>query len=92
MIKTYADKLTYRFCSGERVKEFQGIKDQAERRLIILNDATCIEDLIQLRSNRFEALHCDRDGQFSIRINEKWRICFKFENGDAYDVEICDYH
>ena len=92
MIKTYADKLTYRFCSGERVKEFQGIKDQAERRLIILNDATCIEDLIQLRSNRFEALHCDRDGQFSIRINEKFRICFIWKEDGAHHVEITDYH
>ena len=47
---------------------------------------------MQMRSNRFEALGGDRNGQYSIRINEQWRICFRFEDGDAYDVEIIDTH
>ncbi len=72
--------------------EFQAIERQAQRRLGILNDAGCIEDLIWLPSNRFEALSGDRDGQCSIRINDRWRICFTFSEGDAYDVEIVDYH
>jgi proteic killer suppression protein len=92
MIKSIADKRTASFCSGERVKEFASFERQAQRRLIILGDATCIEDLMNLRSNRFEALGGDRKGRFSIRINDRWRICFKFEDGDAYDVEITDYH
>ena len=76
----------------ERVKEFEASERQAQRRLIVRADATCIEDLMQMRSNRFEALGGDRNVQYSIRINEQWRICFRFEDGDAYDVEIIDTH
>jgi toxin HigB-1 len=92
MLKTILDKRTRRFCDGERVKEFEAFARQAQRRLLVLADATCIEDLMQMRSNRFEALGGDRAGQYSIRINEQWRICFRFQDGDAYDVEITDYH
>ena len=92
MLKTVADKRTRQFCAGERVKEFEAISRQAQRRLVVLSDATCIEDLMQMRSNRFEALNGVRKGQYSIRINDQWRICFRFQDGGAYDVEITDYH
>lgn len=92
MIKSAADKHTAKFLAGERVPEFQAIERQAQRRLGILDDASCIEDLMRLPSNRFEALSGDRNGQYSIRINDHWRICFTFSEGDAYDVEIVDYH
>ncbi len=92
MIKTAGDKRTARFLQGERVAEFQSFERQAQRRIAVLNEATCIEDLMQLPSNRFEALSGKRKGQYSIRINGQWRICFSFSEGDAYDVEITDYH
>ncbi|MBI5162640.1 MAG: type II toxin-antitoxin system RelE/ParE family toxin [Magnetospirillum sp.] len=92
MIKSAADRRTARFIAGERVAEFQGFERQAQRRVAILNEAARIEDLMRLPSNRFEALAGDRSGQFSIRINDRWRICFTFSEGDAYDVEIVDYH
>jgi len=92
MIKSAADKHTAMFLTGQRVPAFQAIERQAQRRVAILNEATCIEDLMKLPSNRFEALSGDRDGQYSIRINGQWRICFAFREGDAHDVEIVDYH
>ncbi len=92
MIKTAADKRTAKFLQGQRVPEFQAFERQAQRRVAILNEATCIEDLMKLPSNRFEALGGNRNGQFSIRINDQWRICFTFHEGDAHDVEIVDYH
>ena len=61
-------------------------------RLTQLNAATRVEDLSQPASNRLEALVGDRAGQWSIRINQQWRVCFCFEDGDAFDVEIVDYH
>jgi len=92
MIKSAADKRTAQFLTGQRVREFQALERQAQRRMAVLNEASRIEDLMWLPSNRFEALRGDRKGQFSIHINEKWRICFTFKKGDAYDVEIVDYH
>ncbi|GFZ99752.1 plasmid maintenance system killer protein [Elstera cyanobacteriorum] len=92
MIKTAADKRTARFLAGERVAEFQAFERQAQRRLALLHEASCLADLMEFPSNRFEALQGDRKGQFSIRINVQWRICFIFSEGDAYDVEIVDYH
>ena len=60
--------------------------------MVILNEATCLEDLQNLPSNRLEILSGDRKGQYSIRINRQWRICFSFFEGEAHDVEITDYH
>jgi toxin HigB-1 len=57
-----------------------------------LNAAKVVDDLRVPPSNQLERLRGDRDGQFSIRINDQWRICFRFADGDAHDVEICDYH
>jgi proteic killer suppression protein len=92
MIRSFKDKRTAAFAAGERIKALDAFARQAQRRLRILDDAERIEDLAQLPSNRFERLKGDRKGQCSIRINEKWRICFQFRNGDAYEVEIVDYH
>lgn len=94
MIKSFRDKATETLATGQRVRAFQGFLDQAIRRLAVLNSATSLDDLRVLRSNRLEALSGNRDGQFSIRINMQWRVCFRWpegENGPS-DVEIVDYH
>lgn len=92
MIKSFRDKKTEALYNGKRVKEFQAIAVQAERRLQVLDDATHLQDLKGLPSNRFEALRGDRKGQYSIRVNDQWRVCFEWKDGDAYYVEIVDYH
>jgi proteic killer suppression protein len=94
MILSYRDKRTLAFSHGEFVREFQGFAQQAYKRLEILEAATTIEDLRALPSNRLEALRGDRNGQWSIRINRQWRICFEWQpdaNGPS-NVEITDYH
>ena len=90
----YRDKRTERFAVGERVREFQAFKEQAERRLDILEVATSRNDLMRLPSNRFEALSGDRKGQFSIRINQQWRVCFEWPEDQVrpFNIEITDYH
>ena len=90
----YRDKRTERFSKGERVKEFQAFKDQAERRLDILDAAVSRNDLMRLPSNRFEALGGGRQGQFSIRINQQWRVCFEWpdDHEGPFHIEITDYH
>jgi proteic killer suppression protein len=90
----YRDKRTERFAVGERIKKFEAFKDQAERRLDILEAAVSRTDLMLLPSNRFEALSGDRKGQFSIRINEQWRVCFEWpdDHERPFHIEITDYH
>jgi toxin HigB-1 len=90
----YRDKLTERFAAGERVSRFQGFAKQAYKRLEILEAAKSREDLMALPSNRFEALSGDRSGQYSIRINQQWRICFEWPAGEPApaNIEITDYH
>lgn len=94
MIKSYRDKRTRRFAEGRKVGQFEPFRRQAEKRLEILDAALSLDVLRSLRSNRFEALKGDRRGQYSIRINDQWRICFRWRKGDAgpSDVEITDYH
>jgi proteic killer suppression protein len=92
VIKSCHDRRTARFLAGQRVREFDGFVDQARRRLAILAAATRLEDLAGLPSNRLEALRGDRAGQYSIRINQQWRICFRWGSEGAERVEICDYH
>lgn len=92
MIRSFRDRRTAEFAAGNRIKAFKSFERQVQKRLRILNDAERIEDLAALPSNRFEALGGDRAGQFSIRINVRWRLCFTFKDGDAFDVEITDYH
>jgi proteic killer suppression protein len=90
----YRDKRTERFAGGGRVREFQAFKEQAERRLDILETAVDRNDLVLLPSNRFEALGGDRSGQFSIRINQQWRVCFEWpdDHDRPFNIEITDYH
>jgi len=93
MIKTFDDKRTQQVYATGQAKRFDSdLARRARRRLEYIDYATRLEDLQQPRSNRLHALGGDRKGQFSISINDQWRICFRFEDGDAYDVEICDYH
>jgi toxin HigB-1 len=94
MCQKYKDKRTKRFAEGERVKEFQAFERQAYKRLEILEAAPNKETLMMLPSNRFEALGGDRNGQYSIRINEQWRICFEWPDEEDYpfNIEIVDYH
>jgi toxin HigB-1 len=94
MILSYRDKRTERFARGEPVKAFHGLEDQAARRLSILNAALSLGTLRALPGNRLEALRGDRAGQYSIRINQQWRICFEWADGQTgpSNVEIVDYH
>jgi proteic killer suppression protein len=94
MIVSYRDKKTERFANGEEVKEFSGFARQAEVRLDRLEVAGSLKDLAALRGNRLEVLRGDRQGQFSIRINDQWRICFEWrkESPGPINVEITDYH
>jgi proteic killer suppression protein len=93
MIRGFATSETERFfVTGKSRRLPPEILKRAVMRLTQLHAATRIEDLRLPPSNRLEALARDRIGQWSIRINDRWRICFRFEDGDAYDVEIVDYH
>lgn len=92
VIRSFADKKTAAIWSGKRVAAFDGFRDRAERKLAMLEAATTLGDLGGLPGNRLEALTGNRKGQHSIRINDQWRLCFRWDAGDAYDVEIVDYH
>lgn len=94
MIQSYRDKRTREFAEGKRVREFEGFRRQAEKRLDILEAATSLSDLQALPSNSLEGLKGDRKGQYSIRINMQWRICFEWPDGQTgpSNVEIVDYH
>lgn len=90
----YCDKRTELFASGTHIREFQAFEQQAYKRLDILEAATSKYDLMSLPSNRFEALGGNRSGQFSIRINDRWRICFEWPDSEPrpFNIEIIDYH
>jgi proteic killer suppression protein len=94
MIRSYRDKDTERLAAGEKVRAWEPFRRQAEKRLRILDAATALGDLARLNSNRLEALKGNRKGQYSIRINDQWRICFKWAKDDPgpSSVEIVDYH
>ena len=94
MILSYRDKRTKDFAEGRRVRDFESFRRQAEKRLDILDAATSLGDLRALSSNALEGLKGDRKGQYSIRINMQWRICFDWPDGQAgpSNVEIVDYH
>ena len=74
------------------VRRFQSIERQARRKLLYLNSVRILRDLLQPPGNKLEALKGNRRGQHSIRINDQWRICFRWQDGNAFDVEIVDYH
>ena len=94
MIVSCRDKRTRDFATGKRVKAFSGIERAARLKLDRLESATTLKDLAALPGNRFEALIGDRMGQYSIRINDQWRICFQWPEGSPgpSNVEIVDYH
>jgi proteic killer suppression protein len=92
MILSYKNKNTEKFASGERVAKFEGFEVQAHKKLMLLEAATRIEDLRNMPGNRLEALEGDREGEWSIRINKQWRVCFKWTGVDAEEVSIEDYH
>ena len=92
MIKSFRSKDTERLHRREPVRRFKAIERVALRKLRQLDAATELRDLAAPPGNRLEALDGDREGQHSIRINDQWRICFRWRDGDACDVEITDYH
>jgi proteic killer suppression protein len=94
IILGYRDKRTERFAAGEFVRALQGFAEQAAKRLAILNAAPTLDTLRALPSNPLETLRGDRNCQYSIRINEQWRVCFEWPQGQPgpSSVEIVDYH
>jgi proteic killer suppression protein len=93
MIKSFADDETEAFFTTGKSRRFPNeIHKRAAMRLIQLAAAVDVKDLLMPPSNRLEALRGDRSGQWSIRINDQWRVCFTFTNSDAFNVEIVDYH
>ncbi len=93
MIKTFADKHTKELYETGKSKRFPpDIRNRAVRKLEYVDLATSLEDLKVPPSNRLHELERERQGQYSIAVNDQWRICFRFVDGDAYDVEITDYH
>jgi len=93
MIKSFQDKETEKIFNRQISKKLpENIQSIARKKLVILDAAAQLNDLRTPPGNRLEALERDRKGQHSIRINDQWRICFEWSDGDAYEVEITDYH
>ena len=93
MINSFSCKETEKICNGTPSRKFpRDMQDRALRKLRQLDAALKLEDLRNPPGNQLEALKGDRSGQMSIRINRQWRICFKWKNGEAHDVNIVDYH
>jgi toxin HigB-1 len=92
MIKTFKNTDTQELFNGERVKRFVNIETVALRKLAMLNRAACLDDLRVPPANRLERLKGDRADYYSIRINDQFRLCFQFKHGNAFNVEIIDYH
>jgi proteic killer suppression protein len=93
MIRTFRDKGTEQIFRRERSRRLSlDVQRVAHRKLIMLDAAQTLQDLRVPPGNRLEKLRGEREGQHSIRINDQWRVCFRWEEGNAYDVEITDYH
>ena len=92
MIQSFKCKDSEALFSGKTANRFVNLRSVAERKLQMLHYATRLDDLKVPPNNRLETLKGNRKGQYSIRINDQWRLCFRFENGQAFDVEIADYH
>ena len=93
MIKSWANRSSQRFSEQSKVSKFRGLDiEAAEELLAALDAATSLKDLSPLKSVGLHKLTGDRKGQWAMSVNGPWRICFSFRKGDAYDVEIVDYH
>lgn len=93
MIKTFANRRTRDLFTMGTAKRFPpDVAGRAARKLEYVDLATSLDDLRVPPGNRLHALRDDREGQHAIAVNDQWRICFRFVDGDAYDVEVCDYH
>lgn len=92
MIRSFTSRDTERLFQREPVRRFRSIERLALRKLEQIQIAAALKDLASPPGNRLETLRGDRAGQYSIRINDQFRVCFRWENGDAFDVEITDYH
>lgn len=93
MIKSFSDKETEKIFDQHFSRRLpQNIQQIALRKMIMIDNAGCLEDLMVPPGNRLDMLQGDRKGRYSIRINQQYRICFRYRNGDFYDVEIIDYH
>jgi toxin HigB-1 len=92
VIKSFGSADTEHLFNRKRVKRFEAIERQAQRKLAIVDAAEELRDLSAVLGNRLEKLHGNREGQYSIRITDRWRVCFVWKEGNACDVEIVDYH
>lgn len=92
MIRSFGNRETERLFNDVCVLRFQVIERQARRKLLYLHRARNLDDLMQPPGNMLESLKGERKGQYSIRINSQWRICFIWKDADAHHVEIVDYH
>ena len=92
MIRSFRDSDTAQLFDDHSVRRFEQIERVARRKLLYLHAAHKLDDLRVPPGNRLEQLKHDRAGTYSIRINDRWRICFAWRDGEAYDVEIVDYH
>lgn len=92
MIKSFRSAETEALFNDQQVIRFKAIERQARRKLLYLAQARALRELTAPPGNRLEALKGDRKGQHSIRVNDQWRVCFRWSDGHAYEVEIVDYH
>jgi len=93
VIQSFADKVTAAIFSGQEVRRLpRTVQETARRKLKLIDASVSLNSLRVPPGNRLETLRGDRRGQWSIRINDQWRICFRWERGDAFDVEVVDYH
>jgi len=93
MIRSYADSATRRFAEEGKASKFRGVDvDSAQELLVMLDAATSLADISPLKSVGLHKLSGDRAGQWAMTVNGPWRICFRFADGDAFDVQLVDYH
>ena len=92
MIKSFSCRDTAKLFNDKRVRRFQSFERQARKRLMVLHAATNLESLILNPGNKFHALGGNKNDQYAININKKWRICFEWRDNNAYHAEITDYH
>jgi toxin HigB-1 len=92
MIKSFSCRDTEKLFNDVRVRKFQSFERQARKRLMVLHAAPSLESLMLYPGNNFHSLGGDRKGQYAISVNKQWRVCVKWHDGNAYHVEITDYH